>query len=390
MGKDLNGKELGKGISQHKNGLYMARFTNRFGERKYLYDSNLRELKKKYKKAKAEDELELNIVTNNVTLDEWYGKWIRLYKSNLRNNSVIVYDNTYNKHIRPFLGMYEISKIKNLHVQKHLSSMEKEHSGSVVLVLTALILKELFTTAQTNGLITNNPLINYNVPQVHKKEKYVPSKEEMALFLEWSKDHYLHNAFIIQVSTGLRPGELLGLMVQDIDFSQKTINVNRTLHYKNTLDDKKAHYFLGEPKTATSVRTVPMSSVCEEAIRRQLEQRKSIILDNIINDEFKDLLFFNKRGNPMNITTYGRSVKQVIRKINEELKPEKPFPDFSPHAFRHFFGTRCYEEKIDLKVIQKLLGHSSLMTTSDIYVHTTRESIGDALNKIELLQKTLL
>lgn len=390
MGKDLEGKELGRGISQIKTGSYMARYTDRFGNRKYIYDKSLRELKKKYNKAKAENELGLNIVTSKVTLDEWFVKWIELYKSNMRSNTLLLYNYTYNKYISPYLGKCELAKIKNMHIQRLLMPLEKKNKNFSSLGVTVTILKELFRTAAINNLITENPAVECRIPPIPRKEKYVPSKEELELFFKWSKDHFLNNAFIVQVSTGIRPGELLGLMVQDIDFANKSISIKRTLHYRRTFDDKKFRFFFGDPKTATSVRTVPMSSSCELAIKNQMELRKKILLSHTVTEEFKDLLFFSKRGTPLSNWTYGNGIKQVINKINSDLNLEPNLPYFTPHAFRHFFGTQCYEAQVDLKVIQKILGHSSLATTSDIYVHTTENSEKNAIDKIELMQKLIV
>ena len=81
MGKSLNGKELGKGISQRKeDGLYVARFTNRFGKRQVISDKTYNGIQKKLKEAVLADDKEINVVSNNMTLDEWYEKWMNTCK----------------------------------------------------------------------------------------------------------------------------------------------------------------------------------------------------------------------------------------------------------------------------------------------------------------------
>ena len=91
MGKDLNGKELGIGISQRKNGIYQARYVDRFGNRKTIYDKNLRELKNKLNSSIYEDKKKLNVVDEGTTLDEWYNKWIDIHKYNaIRINNLFV------------------------------------------------------------------------------------------------------------------------------------------------------------------------------------------------------------------------------------------------------------------------------------------------------------
>ena len=80
MGKDLKGKELGKGISQRADGRYIARFTSKTGKRKTLYDFKLNELKRKLREAVYEDEHGLNGNGESITLNAWYVTWTELYK----------------------------------------------------------------------------------------------------------------------------------------------------------------------------------------------------------------------------------------------------------------------------------------------------------------------
>lgn len=83
MGKSLNGKELGKGISQRKeDGLYVARFINRFGKRQVIYDKTYNGIQKKKREAMVSDEKAINVVSTNMTLDEWYEKWMDTCKKN--------------------------------------------------------------------------------------------------------------------------------------------------------------------------------------------------------------------------------------------------------------------------------------------------------------------
>ena len=80
MGKDLKGKELGKGIRQRKDGKYSGRFEDRFGRRREVYGSTLKEVKNKLALAVADNERLRNVVEPSTTLDQWYEKWMKVYK----------------------------------------------------------------------------------------------------------------------------------------------------------------------------------------------------------------------------------------------------------------------------------------------------------------------
>ena len=108
MGKDLNGKEIGHGIMQKKDGRYEARYVDRFGKRKSISGHNLKEVKKKFNEAIYENEKEINI-KDNIKLDDWYNKWMNVYKYNvIRDNSKRHYNQVYFK-------SYGTSKIRGLH-----------------------------------------------------------------------------------------------------------------------------------------------------------------------------------------------------------------------------------------------------------------------------------
>ena len=91
MGKSLNGKELGKGISQRKDGLYQARFVNRFGKRETICAKTLNEIRHQLKIEQYEDENMLNVISKEMTLDEWYEIWMNTCKKNCRNSTKEIY-----------------------------------------------------------------------------------------------------------------------------------------------------------------------------------------------------------------------------------------------------------------------------------------------------------
>ena len=76
MGKSLSGKELGTGITQRKDGLYQARFVNRFGKRQTIYATTFTEITKLLREERYYDEQQLNMVDKKITLDEWFDRWL--------------------------------------------------------------------------------------------------------------------------------------------------------------------------------------------------------------------------------------------------------------------------------------------------------------------------
>lgn len=86
------------------------------------------------------------------------------------------------------------------------------------------------------------------------------------------------------------------------------------------------------------------------------------------------MIFKTRIASPITERSFRESIKTVVRNINKNRKEgEEEFADFSPHTFRHTFATRCFENGVQPKVIQELMGHSSMRMTMDLYTHVTEE-----------------
>ena len=125
MGKSLNGKELGRGITQRKDGLYQARFINRFGKRQTIYAKTYNEITKKLRDEQYEDEKQLNVVDSNMTLDEWYEVWLETCKKNCRNTTKRTYSIQYNR-LRKDLGWRKLTNLNLVIVQNAFNDMKSE------------------------------------------------------------------------------------------------------------------------------------------------------------------------------------------------------------------------------------------------------------------------
>ena len=127
MGKDLKGKELGKGIRQRKDGTYEARFVNRFGTRKYVYSSTEKGIKQKFDDALFEDRSKKNVVDDSLTLDDWHKTWMEVYKEgDIRENTKRQYEHIYNAHISPHLGKMRLSDITTLQIKSLIRILAKD------------------------------------------------------------------------------------------------------------------------------------------------------------------------------------------------------------------------------------------------------------------------
>lgn len=153
MGKDLKGKELGVGISQRKDGLYTARFTNKLGKRKQQYFKKLQECRQWLADAQFQDEHGNVLQGENPTVDAWFDYWIENIKGQtIRDNTKRNYIERYERNIKPILGKMLIKDVKPIHCQSVLIEMSKTYSNSMI-EYCRVAMGAMFSSALENELI---------------------------------------------------------------------------------------------------------------------------------------------------------------------------------------------------------------------------------------------
>lgn len=366
MGKDLKGKNLGKGINQRKDGSYYARITaNKKTIGKYF---------KKYSDAKkwvleqSYNQQFLGIdLGNQMKLNDWFDHWLKRMK-NLKYKTSYGYENYYNNHIRDTIGHIKLADLKPLHCLETLQIMGDNSYAEGTIKKVRSILHDCLESAVDNDLILKNPVTrNVNVKGKNTEDKYIMNKTERVLFAEAAKlsIHYLIFMFILE--TGLRYGELAGLKWDDIDFANRTISITRAIYLKHN----PRRFVEGEPKTKAGIRKIPLTDNAIEILKLQKEKKKN----DIVVFENRDYIFTNKNGKISDASVYNESLKYVMR--------EAGLPPISLHSLRHTFATRCIEDGIHPKTLQRIMGHSKLETTMDLYVHVTDEHVVEEFKKLK-------
>jgi len=388
-------RRLPKGISKRADGRYQGRFTFQ-GERFTLYDRDIKALQKKMADAKYEMEHGIYLNAQHMTLNTFFETWLREIKENtVKANTLSVYMEIYKIHIAPALGKQQVSSINKLMVQRLLNNMSKNGLSANTLAKTKAILYSIFKEAMENRMISYNPCENITIRR-DKTERRVLSYKEQQIFLEAIRGSRYEMLCILGLSTGLRIGELSGLRWSDINFEEKTLTVERTYIY---LHDIKNHQMKDEfhsPKTKNSCRTIRLlDSTLELLTAHKKKQEKEIAA---AGEEWcpveggEDLIFTTKNGGPVRGLNVAETLNNYVKKINkqEELRAAKEhrepeyFERITPHTLRHTFATRAFESGIPPKVVQQILGHSSLEMTMDLYTHVTEDVQSREIQKLAM------
>ena len=372
MGKDLKGKELGKGILQRKDGNYEARFYDRTGNRRSIYGRSLQEVRQELVVAKAKV-IERRDVIRYITLDQWFETWLDVYKKGcVKPNTIVNYEMMYRLHIKNVLGHIKLTDITKVGVQKVINELDEAGQGYEQQNKARIILLDLFNRAIEDDLLLKNPAkgVKTKAKKSNDEVRFL-TLDEQETFFQYSVSSFYDNAFNVHVNTGLRPGELFGLLPEDIHLDEGYIDINKTLVYATYETDTKKEFHIEAPKTVQSFRKMPINSICEKYLFRQFTLKNMISRKFQRDDEFSDLLFVTKRNTPINVQIFNDAIRRIIDMRNEMMDEFEQLPVFGGHTFRHTFATRCLEAGVKPKTIQSYLGHATLEMTMNLYVHTT-------------------
>lgn len=368
MGKSLNGKELGNGISQRKDGLYQARFINRFGKRQTIYAKTLNEVRHKLRTEQYNDEKAINVVDKNMTLDEWFDIWLNTCKKNCRSSTKGSYITHY-KRIQEELGWRKLTSLNLIVMQEAFNKLKTDNARKN----SKKILVDMLNRAVDTDLLVKNVAkqINTVIAKEEKKERRVLTIRETEFFLEQAKGTFYENLFILALETGLRVGELSALQWEDIDFKKKVIHVRHTLCYFSK--NGKYVFEMHDTKTNNGKRTIPLTAKAINSLKCQKLQKQEIILKGkTAKEEFQNLVFVTKNNQPTQQFLINQCMQLVIQNIN---KAGIDFSPFTLHTLRHTFATRAIEYGMNPKILQKLLGHGTLQMTMGLYCHVTEDTL---------------
>lgn len=377
MGKSLNGKELGTGISQRKDGLYQARFVDRFGKRRVIYDKTITGIRKKLRDEQVADEKGLNVVSGDMTLDEWFDKWLEICKKNCRNNTKQAYRTHYNR-VKADLGWRKLDKLNLVILQEAINRLESDNERKN----SKKILVDMLDKAVDSDLIIKNVArqINTVITKEEKRERCVLSKEQTAIFLNETSQSFYKQLYVLALETGMRTGELTGLQWDDVDFSNRVIHVRHSLCYFRS--DGKYIFEMHDTKTKNGRRDIPMTVKAYGALKEQYMKKMSIVNKGVEPlAEYKNLVFVTKNNRPTTTFILSESLRGILQNINK--KSEVEFPKVTPHCLRHTFATRCVEAGMQPKSLQKILGHGTLQMTMDLYCHVMPDTLTAEMLKFE-------
>ncbi len=313
---------------------------------------------------------------SKLTVQQWLKQWFEVYKgNNIKEQTKELYDIVIKTIINPNIGDIQLRNLKPIHIQAFINKLYDFGNGYSTSTIQKVknILNPAFKMAIVNKLINSNPCDGLQMPKQTQKQVVAFTREEQGKFEEAAKDHPFYEAFIFALDTGVRCGELLSLHWNDIDLKNGIVKVSKTLI---TVHDKK----LGKqvvkvqntPKTQTGNREIPLTLRCVSMLKELKKER----LQEGFNDH--NIVFCSLAGTYQFPKNFRRAMGIVCKKAKIQSG--------GVHVLRHTFATRLFEEKVQPKVISKLLGHSKIEVTLNTYTHLVQENTNEAINVLNNLK----
>lgn len=302
------------------------------------------------------------------TVEDLYHIWLPIYQNTVRSSTFKKTKGIFEYHIIPTLGRYRVEKLTVMHCQEAVNKWYEDLKRYDKVVPYA---KKLLKYATSIDLISKNPMESVTMP---KRKEYNEdaeienfySKEELKEFLISLKSMRLTNKkqkitfFRLLSATGLRRGEIVALKWSDIDMLTGMITIDKNLTYDNN------GLVMNPPKTKESKRKI------------MIDQSTLGVLKDWKKTQTKELarLGLRKKENQPIFQNGSNNYHQPTapRKWLESILKKNGMPFITLHGFRHTHCSILFEAGLNVKQVQKRLGHSDIKTTLDIYTHLTQKS----------------
>lgn len=391
--KDSRGRVLRHGESQRSSdGRYIFTYTDDSGKRRYVYATDLTELRKR------EDFIRRNSLdglrswdAETIDLNQMFDRYIRT-KTELRDSTRTNYEYMYDRYVRESFGKKKLGDIRYSDVLSFYQKLTADIRINTLEIVHNCIHPALQLAVRDN-LIRNNPSDGV-MGEMKRKSTSKPGirhaltveqQNAFTTFYRNSETYWSWGPILtVLLGTGCRVGEIIGLRWEDIDLDNRLISINHTITYRcrkrkaqkwDEEDVQLCSYKVNTTKTDAGIRTVPMMDPVYEAFKLQMQIEEVKGPCTAVIDGMSGFIFSNRYHTIHNPQAINRAIARIARDYNleEKKKAEEEgreplyLPHFSCHHLRHTFCSRLCENETNVKVIQAVMGHVDITTTMNIY-----------------------
>ncbi|RGF48149.1 site-specific integrase [Eubacterium sp. AF36-5BH] len=343
------------------------------------------------------------LISSDITVNAFRNRWFNTFKvPKIKATSVYPMTRRYERTFGERIGKRKLNSITYFDIQEAINGMMSDGIGVTTIKDALGSLRECFESAKNNGLIAINPCFDIILPEkTDSKQRRFLTVDEQKKFLETAETEYVwyYPMLKVMLLTGMRISEVGGLCWSDVDYENDIIHIRRALYSQYEYGER--HLRFTTTKTINSVRDIPMMADCKKMLKLQKKNQDRIKkeLGKRYRSEYEeglsDLVFTSSMGSAATRYNVAPIINKIVQSINlredyesvQENREPVYMKPVSPHALRRSFCTRCFEAGMNIKVVQKIMGHNNYATTANIYT----EVMPDKMNEeIELFNSKLL
>lgn len=344
----------GENIYRRKDGRWEGRYKSGSkpdGTPKYrsVYGKSYMVVKEKLTMLKSQNATE-PMSSGALTVEALFTEWMNAIKNRVKPSTLANYCLKVDKHLLPEFGGMRYDRLSADMVHQFIQ--KKQNQG-----LSAKYVADIVTVFKSAARYASklhgyrNPLDNVVLPKVEREETVLLDTKQQKTLCRYLTLNMNLTALCVMLSlyTGLRVGEICGLMWQDIDFEKSILTVNRTVQRIRTDHGTMLH--IGSPKSRTSNRSIPIPAFLMQLLRKYRN--------------LGDVYVLSGAKAVTEPRTLQRRFQTILKKAD--------LPSQHYHCLRHMFATKCLQLGFDIKTLAELLGHSSPQTTMNRYLHSSME-----------------
>lgn len=312
------------------------------------------------------------IEPSKETLNDYLDRWLSVSAApRLRERTLRDYRSLLARYVRPVLGHKMLPAVMPLDIQDLYTSMLESGLSPRTIRYTHAVLSSALKQAVKWQLLPRNAAEYVDLPRQKRTEMHAMSKDDVACFLTAAKDDRWSSLFLLAVTTGMRPGEYMGLQWKDINLDDGMIHISRSL-VRN-----RSEWRFDEPKTAKSRRTVKLAPTVVKSLRAHRSRQAAERLRAGIRYQDYDLVFATDAGQPL-------ESHNLIKRHFKPILDRAGLPEtIRLYDLRHTCATLLLAAGEHPKIVSEMLGHASIQLTLDTYSHVLPDMQQGAVAKLE-------
>jgi integrase len=301
------------------------------------------------------------------TVGQWLQEWLSIKKAQVEPNTFAFHEYNVRLRLQPTLGRIPLAKLRSSHVASLYSALTAKSVSAASQKHAGVTLSAALNDAVKMGMLISNPAKAIKKPKVSRKEIHPLDADQVRDFLDATEHDRLHAMYVLAIDSGMRQGELFGLLWDCVDWGAETVTVQRSL------EERHGIHRLKDVKTASSRRRIRVSPATMSALN---EHRRAQLAKGHYRDDGP--VFCDTAGGWLRKSNlHGNSFMKALKRAG--------LARIRFHDLRHTAATLMLLGGINIKAVSATLGHADIGTTLNVYSHfmpEMAEQRADVMHKI--------